>query len=289
MSTPDVARTPSFKERVLQVWTDAEMVAAWRRWRRHFALYSQPLTAVLVQAAQIQPGMRVLDVASGAGEPAITLAHLVGPHGHVTATDLSPSMVAIIDEVAREQGLTNLSCHHVAAEALPFPALSFDAVTCRLGVMFFADVAQALCGIRRVLKPGGHTALLVWGPEHEQARYTSTYGVVKRYVDVPTPASDEPSPYAFAAPGSLGAALRAAGFQRVEEVTHRLVLPWPGAPAEFWQHVCESSTPLRRALENLPSEQRAHVIEEIQTALRPYDDGQRVNMPACVHVATGVR
>ena len=289
MSTADTPSTEQVKERVRQIWTDAQTVALWRKWRPEFAAQTQPLTAVLVQAAQLSPGMQVLDLASGAGEPAFTLAHVVGPHGHVTASDVSPGMVAIMEEYAREHGLTNLTCRQADAHALPFPDQSFDVVTCRLGVMFFANVAQALREIWRVLTPGGRTAFLVWGPQSEQARYASTYGVVLRYVDVPPPAPDEPTPYAFAQPGTLAAALRDAGFQRVDEVSHRLVLPWPGSPEEFCAHVCDFSEPFHRALESLSLQQRTRVTEEVHTALRHYYDGQRVNLPATVHVATGVR
>jgi hypothetical protein len=110
-----------------------------------------------------------------------------------------------------------------------------------------------------------------------------------KYVEVSPPAPDEPTPYAFAQQGTLAAALLTAGFEHVDEVTHRPVLPWPGSPLEFCQHVREASDPFRRALELLPAEQMPRVLEEVQAALRNYFDGQQVNLPACVHVVTGVR
>ena len=76
-------------------WNWAERAAAWRRWHPILTEWWRSLTDLIVERADIRPGMAVLDLASGTGEPALTLAPLVGPEGSVTATDVIPEMVAI--------------------------------------------------------------------------------------------------------------------------------------------------------------------------------------------------
>ncbi len=153
--------TERYKEEVRRDWTDG--VAGWRKWNAQFAVMTRAATEAMVQVAQVKSGMHVLDLASGTGEPALTLAEAVSPNGHVMATDLVPEMLAIAEEIARERRLRNISFKQADAEALPFADKTFDAVTCRLGVMFFPDAAKALGEVHRVLKPGGRAAFVVWG------------------------------------------------------------------------------------------------------------------------------
>src|SRR5437763_1142505 len=124
-------RPERFKEAVRQEWTDG--APAWRKWHPQFATMSRAATEVLVEVAQVAPGMQVLDLASGTGEPALTLTEAVAPNGHVTATDLVPEMLAVAQENARQHGLTNITFQPVDAEALPFQDQTFDVVTCRFG------------------------------------------------------------------------------------------------------------------------------------------------------------
>src|SRR5918996_1389003 len=116
MTSSNIASNGStaIKERVQQKWNT--FVEGWRRWQPQWAAYSRALTEAIVQEAQVRQRMRVLDLASGAGEPALSLARAVGPDGHVTATDVSPGMVAILAELVRQQGLTNLACQQADAE-----------------------------------------------------------------------------------------------------------------------------------------------------------------------------
>lgn len=272
----------------LPEWADPEVAAAWRRWHSKHAQQTRPLTDLLIQAAQIRPGLHVLDLASGAGEPALGLAQAVGPEGQVTATDLSEAMLSIIRDAAREQGLTNLRCRQADAAALPFPDQSFDAVTCRLGIMHIPNAARALREALRVLREGGRAAFLVWGPPSAQGMFLH-HQILARHVPMPVPAPGEPHPLRFAQPGTLAAALREAGFQQVREETHHCVLSWRGSPEEVWQHTREVAAPLRRLLARLPAPLVAQVNEEIHAALRPASDGERVNQQAVVHVATGMR
>src|SRR5439155_5325472 len=118
--------------------------------------------------AGLWPGLDVLDLASGTGEPALTLAPLVLPGGTVTATDLLPEILAVAEEQAAQQGRANLRCGVADAGDLPFADASFDRVTCRFGVMFFPDVPRALREVCRVLRPGGRAAFTAWGPAAEQ-------------------------------------------------------------------------------------------------------------------------
>jgi SAM-dependent methyltransferase len=272
-------------------WNWAERAAAWRRWHPILTEWWRSLTDLIIERADIRPGMAVLDLASGTGEPALTLAPLVGPEGSVTATDVVPEMVAIAADHAAEAGRTNMRFREADAETLPFADASFDCVTCRLGVMYFADVSRALREVRRVLRPGGRAVFVTWGPLEQIDYLTSTLGVLLRYQDVPppAPAPDAPHPLRFARSGSLSAALRDAGFTEVHEETPIVPLPWPGTPEEFLGYIRSDMVTFDTLLLRIAPERREAALDEVFTSVRTYDDGECVQFNAAIVVAAATR
>jgi len=276
-----ISPTPrELKEQARAIWT--ESAVPWRKWRREMAHQSRAATDLIVQAAQVRPGMRVLDLASGAGEPALSLAAAVAPDGHVIATDLVPAMLSAIEEDARAGGLTTLSVQQADMEALPFPDHRFDAVTCRFTIMFPPDVDQALREVRRVLTPGGRAAFVVWGPP-DQPFFTTSLGIFMKYSQQPPPPPGAPSPFRFARPGSLPAALQAAGFIGVEETAHTILWTWPGPPDEAWAAMGEAQSALFRQFRAaLDAGAYARATAEALAALRGHYNGHEVRMSARV-------
>ncbi|HEY2170727.1 MAG TPA: methyltransferase domain-containing protein, partial [Candidatus Angelobacter sp.] len=160
-------------------WNSFGRANASQKWRRQSAAMGSDMTRAIVAAAQVQPGMRVLDIACGTGEPAISIAELLARSGVVVGVDISPAPLKIAEERATQRGLTNASFRQADAHHLPFTDNSFDCITSRLGVMFFSDLPRALSEMHRVLKPKGRTILLVWGPM-DQPYFHSTIGTVLR-------------------------------------------------------------------------------------------------------------
>jgi SAM-dependent methyltransferase len=277
------------RQLVRDEWTDAATVAAWRRWHPKMTVQLQAMTDALLEAARVQPGMRILDLASGTGQPALDLARATGPTGQAIATDLSPAMLAVAEEHARAAGLANVAFHQADAEQLPFPDGSFDAVTSRLGAMYFVDVQRALGEIRRVLRPGGHVALAVWGPADQGTYLAAVLGPLFRRVPPPQPPPDAPTPFRFAGPGALGGELRRAGFGRVEERTTVVPAPWPGTPEEYWQQLYEVAVPLRPIFDSLPPAELAQARAEAADLLRAHYDGSTVRTSVAIVVASGTR
>jgi len=288
MNQADLSKTARFKAQLRQDWTEG--AAGWRQWNAQFVIQSRAATDAIVQAAQVTPGMQVLDLASGTGEPALTLAEAVRPGGHVTATDLVPEMLAITEEFARQRGLRNLTTQPADAEALPFPEQTFDVVTCRFGLMFCPDVGQALREIRRVLKPGGRAAFMAWGPFDQNPYSTTTVGVFMQHVPLPPPEPGTPHPFIFAQAGTLSTALRAAGFAQVQEEARTIPWVFPGPVASCWEAARALSGPaFRRCFEALAPERHAQVIQEVHAAIGHYYDGQQVNFTARIVLASGRR
>jgi SAM-dependent methyltransferase len=208
-------------------WGSSYRLTAAKKWKAKSAAMGRDFTEALVEYAQPRPGMQVLDLASGTGVPAITLASRIGPTGHVTALDLSSDLLAIAAERARQRGFTNVSTQQADAQSLPFPDDRFDLATCRFGVMFFSDVERALRDLHRVLKPGARACFAAWGPK-EQPYFASSIGIVHRRIGGPWLAPEGPDPFRFARPGSLSEALSRGGFASVQEETRTVPWTWPG-------------------------------------------------------------
>jgi cyclopropane fatty-acyl-phospholipid synthase-like methyltransferase len=97
MSAPDSAKIQIFRERLQQEWTGDKTVAAWRKWHAQIAAFTHGATEAILESAHLRPGMRVLDLASGVGDPALSIASEVAPIGRVTATDLGPGMISLAE------------------------------------------------------------------------------------------------------------------------------------------------------------------------------------------------
>jgi SAM-dependent methyltransferase len=289
MQTATLPTVDQFRELVRQEWTDQTTVAGWRRWFPKMLVQFQTGTDLLLQAASLEPGMHVLDLASGSGDPALALAAAVGSEGRVTATDGSAEMLALAEANGRAHGLTNLTFRQADAQQLPFPDQHFDRITSKLGVMYFVDCTQALREIRRVLKPDGKIALLAWGPSEQSPYAQSLLGPILQRAQLPPPPPEAPQPFRFAQHGSLTAELVRAGFRQVEEAMHVIPLPWPGPPEELWQHFYDIAAPFRPIIDGLDPDEREQAIGEVLARLRHYYDGERTNTPASVVIASAMR
>src|SRR5215471_7513729 len=150
-----------------QRWEWDTAAPGYKDWGLILAPQFHPVSERMLELAGIQAGQRVLDVATGIGEPAGTAARRVGLSGHVIATDLAPQMLALGRALAAELGLENIDFREMDAEAPDLPEQSFDIVLCRFGLMYLPDPQVALERLHTLLVPGGRLIAAVWGPPHK--------------------------------------------------------------------------------------------------------------------------
>jgi SAM-dependent methyltransferase len=234
-------------------WGSSFRLVAAEKWKAKSAALGNAVTEALVEYSRPLSDMRVLDLASGTGEPGISLAQRVGPNGSVTAVDQSSELLDIAAQRALNKNLLNFTTQQADAHQLPFANRSFDLATCRFGVMFFSDAQRALAELRRVLKPEARACFAAWGPM-EQPYWQTTMKLVHRHVGgamLPPGGSD---PFRFSAPGSLSKVLSAAGFHEIEESTQNLPWTWPGDADEVFEYACAVAAPFRPMLERVPPE-----------------------------------
>lgn len=230
-------------------------------------------------------------VGSGAGDPALTFAEIVGPSGRVVATDLVEAMARCCEQNALTRGLANVESRQADAQDLPFADATFDRVTSKLGAMYFTDFQRAAAEIRRVLKPGGRVAFACWGPVDKNPYVLLQLGpFLSRLPEAPAPPpADMPGPFRFAQAGTLGAELERAGFQDVREETVVIPMPWAGPPEEHWQNFYDVARPVRPLIDSFSAEERGAAIGEVLAGLRQHYDGVYTSPPGAFVIASGVR
>jgi SAM-dependent methyltransferase len=267
-------------------WGASYRLIAAEKWKSKSAAMGRGVTQALVDYACPTPGMHVLDLASGTGEPAISIARKIGPEGTVVAVDLSTELLEIAKQRAEQRGLKNVTTRMADAHELPFGADSFDLATCRFGVMFFSDCHKALSELLRVLKPGGRACFIAWGP-FDQPYWSSTMGVVHKHVGGPLMAPGGANMFRFAEPGSLSEALVSVGFDDVQEEAKTLPWSWPGPVEEVWEYAQAVSTPFRPLLERVGAEDWEKLNADVHAAVACYADGETVNFGVRVVLASG--
>ena len=286
MQNPGSGQAPNYKETVRKEWTGA--APFWQKWNAKFVIQTRAATELVVRGAEVAPGMKVLDLACGTGEPALSLAKAVGANGRVVATDLVPEMLEFARQNAVSRGLDNIEFHMADAEALPFADGEFDRVTCRFGIMFFPDVPKAMAEIRRVLKPGGRICFAVFATLEENPFFRVSLGPFLKRVKLPVPPPDAPHIFRFADEGKLGGALSSAGFLEVSTTKNHVIFPWPGSAEECWEATRELAAPFKKLIEAIPREQTDAVIGEVLDGLRRFQVGDEIQLAATVIMAAGV-
>jgi SAM-dependent methyltransferase len=220
----------------------------WMAWSEFNDRADRHISERLVELAGVRPGSRVLDVAAGYGEPALTAARAAGPEGRVVATDISAEMLAFGRERAAAAGLDTLDFIESDASSLDFPPASFDAAVSRWGIIFEPDAEAAASRIRGFLKPGARIAISSWGEPDQVPFLSIPMRTTMQRLEVPPPPAGTPGPLSRPTPAAVGALLAGGGFSDVAveeaEVSFRF-----DSPEHFTAYVRAIAAPIRAMIE----------------------------------------
>lgn len=253
-----------FKSAQLQGWSS--VAEGWRKWWNVIEASVQVVSDRLVELAQIRQGNRVLDIATGIGEPAATVARKVGPNGKVTATDLSPAMLDIARERAKDAGLDRIiEFQQADAESLKVPSQGYDAVVCRFGLMFLPDPVGALKNIRESLVSNGRIAAAVWSSAQKVPAFLLPFEIVMKETGTPPPPPGTPGPFSLADTNRLREIFEKAGFQdiKIESGTVNMKLP---SAKDYVDFVGSTAAPLSAMMAGLPPARQAEIWNKVVDA-----------------------
>jgi SAM-dependent methyltransferase len=275
------------KERERATWSAASV--GWKTHDDALVAFSNPVSEELIRRAGIVPGMRVLDLASGTGEPSLSIAERVAPRGSVLGIDLAEPMLAVAREKAVRRGLTNVEYREGDAESLGLPEVAFDAATMRWGIMFLPDPVGALRNLHRTLKPGAKVALAAWGPPAQNPFLRLPMEVLRRHTEVPTPPPGGPGLFAFGDAARLPSTLNEAGFREVGSAELALRMTNFRDGAEYWRFQREIVGPIARLYDPLPPETRAKVDAEVVAEAEKFRRYDTLDLPGMTWVGWGTR
>jgi len=252
--------------------------AAWRRWNPVLDRWYGEATRQMLDLARIQQGQRVLDIAAGAGEPAVSAAERVGPGGYVLATDISEGIVELARQVAHERGLKQIETRVMDGEKLDLPDGTFDAVLCRLGLMYMPHPVAALREWHRALRAGGRVAVAVFSPPDRNAWGALPASIIRQRAQLPPPVPGQPGPFGLGGPGVLEGIFHEAGFSSPE--TRIVLAPHRAASAaEYVQVAREAFGGFNAMMAQLPPQERDSVWKEVEGALRSFESPNGFEAP----------
>jgi len=268
-------------------WGSREAAAEWRRGAAARLEAFGPATEMMLGLAQVAEGSRVLDVGAGAGDSTLLAAQRVGSRGRVLATDVSASMLEVAAELARQAGLTNVDTRVVDAQRLDLAPDSFDAAVSRNCLMLIPDYRQALTSIRRVLKPGGRFAAIVFSAPDRCPYLSLPHAIVFRMGRFTSPAPERFGEFRLAATGALEDAYRTAGFREISihAVPTRRRFPSLGEAIQY----ARGPLPLRELLARLSRAEQEQAWAEIERVLAQFVGPQGFDSPCELLIGVGTK
>jgi ubiquinone/menaquinone biosynthesis C-methylase UbiE len=276
--------------------SDQQVIDRWSGaapfWEKHKEIIRQmfaPVTEALIEDASITKGAAVLDIATGPGEPALTVAAMVGSEGRINGIDPIPEMVAAARRESNQLGRANARFDVASADNLPFQSDIFDAVISRFGVMFFLSPPDAVREMLRVLRPGRKFALAAWHVAERNPFFYTMSRVIEMYVETPPPEPDAKDAFRFANPGKLRDIVTDAGAANPSERLLQFKIEASVSAEDFWTLRCEISEHLRQKLAALSKDQLTDVKRRSVEALREYATDSGLSFPAEVLIVSGAK
>ncbi len=245
----------------------------WKKWDDLTMDFLKPFGDEIIQRLKLKETDVVLDVAAGTGEPGLTIATRV-KKGKVIITDLADDMLVIAHNNATLRGIENVEFNACDVSELPFADNMFDAISCRMGFMFFPEMLMALKEMVRVLKPGGRIAASVWSVPEKNFWFAGAIGAVKKYAELPVPPAGAPGMFRCANDGLMVDLFTQAGLQSVSQIEIAGKLNCETADT-YWSFVSEVVGPVVSALGQVDNATREKIKEELYHAVhQKYPDGK---------------
>jgi SAM-dependent methyltransferase len=274
-----------FRETQLKHWDSAAV--GWNEWREFNDSADAHISKRLVELAGVQPESRVLDVAAGYGEPALTAAREAGPEGRVVATDISAEMVAFGRERAAAAGLENVEFIESDASNLDFPQASFDAAVSRWGIIFEPDAEAAAGRIRGFLKPGARMAISSWGEPDQVPFLSIPMRTTMARLGVPPLPAGTPGPLSRPTPDAIGSLLEGGGFSNVAVEQNEVIFEFD-SPEHFTAYVRAIAAPIRAMIEQHAGDAQEEAWDAITQAAADAGGGSKsLSLSNVVLLASG--
>jgi ubiquinone/menaquinone biosynthesis C-methylase UbiE len=258
-----------YKEAERQSWDS--VANNWQKWWKTIEIGAEQVSRRLIELAEIKPGSRVLDIATGIGEPAITAANQMGNNGHVLATDISPQMLSVARQRAISLGLENvIEFKEGDTETIDLPSSTFDAVLCRWGMTLFLDFDAGLSNIYRTLVEGGRFAAAVWSSADKVPVLAIAANTVLAETKSPPATSPKvPGPFSLSDENMLRNSFIKSGFTDVS--VERVNVTFEFASAETYTScILETSASLHALLTNETQERRKEISKAVTEAALKY-------------------
>ncbi len=265
----------------------AGLSAGWEKWDSIIMDQLGPVGIAMIERLEIADDQQHLDIASGTGEPGLTVAKLA-PRGHVVLTDLSAEMLEIAARRATALGITNFETRVCSADDLPFGDATFDSISVRFGYMFFPDLAKATAEFARVLKPGGRVCSSVWVNPEGNPWTSIAMQAIATETELSPPDPDRPNMFRCAAPGCVSALYEVAGLHDVAEWTVEVELV-TRSPAEYWEMISEHVSLAVAALQQVDAPARERIANAVIAKVSAYEVDGEVRLPGVARCIVGTK
>ena len=278
-----------YRQDSVEQWEAA--APGWSRRAEQMQQFASPVTDWLLDALELKPGQRVLDLAAGLGHVGLEAARRVAPGGSVVIADQAEAMLRAARERAERLGIANVEFKRIDAEWIDLPLGGLDAIACRFGLMLMADPGAALGECRRVLRSGGRIAVAVWdSPARNPWASAPSMLLAERglmQMPTPQPGGFRPGMFALADPEGLAERLEDAGFTEVAVESLPLVRAHDDFE-DFWETSLDMSPFFHDAVMSCPPTEIEQIKESIAASLAPFTaaDGS-LEIPAASLLARG--